>query len=310
MTGPRGLERVLVIGEALVDVVERDGVREVHPGGSPMNVAYGLGRLGLPVVFATEFADDAYGALIADHLRAGGVQVIRGAVPASTSVAAASLGADGAASYEFDLEWGFALDALPPAALVHVGSIGALREPGGSRVRDLLEGMPPGTLVTFDPNVRPALVPPPDRSRELVAWYSARADVVKLSDEDAAWLAPGRSEDEVLEWLLDAGAGLAVMTLGSRGSLLRSRRGRVEMPARPTTVVDTIGAGDAYMTGLIAAIGDLDASGDVRAGADAALLEALGGVASATAALTVARPGAAPPTRDELRAARDADSAR
>jgi len=302
--------RVLVVGESLVDVVERDGARNAHAGGSPLNVAYGLARLGVPTAFATEFADDDHGRIIEAHLDSAGVEILRHRSSERTSVATARIGSDGAAEYTFSLQWEFdaadlAVD-LPPAPVVHVGSVGAFLEPGSQAVRRVLQELPATSLVSFDPNVRPALIPDRALARDLVAWYAGRADLVKLSDEDAAWLFPLTGEDDVLEWILAQGASVVVLTRGSAGSLLRTRWAQVELPAVRTEVVDTIGAGDAYMAGLIAAVIDPAGGVDVlRAGADSAFLERLGRIASTTAALTVARAGAAPPTRAELEAALD-----
>ena len=187
---------------------------------------------------------------------------------------------------------------------MHVGSVGAFRAPGSTAVREILQRLPASTLVSFDPNIRPSLIPDSRRARDLVASYAARADLVKLSDEDAAWLFPGFAEEDVLDWFLDHGVSVAALTRGSAGSLLRSRFARVEVAARPTTVVDTIGAGDAYMSGLIAAVLEPGAGRDgLRTNAHAVCLERWGQVASTAAALTVARAGAAPPDRAELDAA-------
>jgi len=301
----RAAHEVLVIGESIVDVVDRDGITTAHAGGSPLNVAYGLARLGLPTAFATEFGDDAYGRMIAAHLASAGVAIMRDdASSVETSVATAQIGADGSAHYTFSLHWDYAATAVPVTPVVHVGSVGAFREPGSTAVRHALQQLPASTLITMDPNIRPSLIPDAPRVLEQVASYAARADLVKLSDEDAAWLFPGASEDDVLEWFLDRGTSVVAITRGSAGSVLRSRRGRAEIEARPTTVVDTIGAGDAYMAGLIAAVLDGgDGLGAVRDGAESGFLERLGRVASTAAALTVARSGATPPTRAEMDAA-------
>lgn len=295
---------VLVIGESLIDVIDRagDGERERHVGGSPLNVAYGLGRLGIPTSFATEFGDDDDGAAIARHLAEAGVRIEHaddGTRPTATAIA--HIGADGSARYEFDLEWTF---ARPPrvtdVAAVHIGSIGALRHPGAARVIALIEALPDDVLVTFDPNIREALVPSPDATRALVERYTARAAIVKLSDEDAEWLYSGDA-DAAAATLLACGARLVALTRGAKGSTLYSAAATVSVPARSTETVDTIGAGDAYMSGLLAAVvggGGVPAvlAGDLTS----ADLAALGRTGAVSAALTVARAGAVPPTAEEL----------
>ena len=293
--------RFLVIGEALIDVVDRDGERAQHVGGSPLNVAFGLGRLGIRTVFATEFGDDEAGAAITAHLASAGVAIERTADGSRhTSTALARIGADGSASYDFDVEWTF---GTPPSAddanAVHIGSIGAFLAPGGPRVLELIEALPDDVLVSFDPNIRPAFVPSREETRGLVERYAARATIVKLSDEDADWLYPGRADD-VAGILLAQGARLVAITRGAEGSTLHAPGASAHVPATPTTAVDTIGAGDAYMSGLLAAIAA--PSGMVAALQDltAADLTAIGRIAAASAAITVGRAGAMPPTADEL----------
>lgn len=304
--GRVGPGRVLVVGESLIDVVDRDGTRTRHVGGSPLNVAFGLGRLGIPTVFATEFGDDEDGAAIAAHLASAGVEIERtDAGTRPTASAVASIGPDGSASYEFDLEWEF---SRPPVVsglqAVHVGSIGALRRPGADGVLALVEALPREVLVTFDPNIRPALVGSRDETRALVERYAARAAVVKLSDEDAEWLYPS---GDAVERLLAGGARLVAVTHGAAGSVLHAAGATVNVPARPTRAVDTIGAGDAYMTGLLAAVLRRGTHVVLDGGASPADLAALGRVAAVAAAITVGRAGAVPPTAVELEhALRDA----
>ncbi|WP_295011762.1 carbohydrate kinase [uncultured Microbacterium sp.] len=298
--------RVLVIGEALIDVVDRgDGSAPVrHVGGSPLNVAFGLARLGIPTTFATEFGDDADGAAIAAHLAGAGVEVARTAAGAHrTATALARIQPDGSAEYVFDIDWTF--PQPPPtdrADVVHIGSIGSLRAPGAVGVLALVEGLPSDVLVTFDPNVRPALLPSVVETRALVERYAARAQVVKLSDEDAAWLYP-EDPSSAPARLLAQGARLVAVTHGAEGSVVHTAGGERRVPARRTAAVDTIGAGDAYMSGLIAALlphADALTGGE---GLDADALDAVGRVAATTSSLTVARAGAMPPTAEELAAA-------
>jgi fructokinase len=298
------MSRVLVIGESLIDVVDRgDGSLPVrHVGGSPLNVAFGLARLGLDTVFATEFGADADGAAITAHLEAAGVRIEQtGDGAARTSTAIARVGSDGSATYDFDLEWNF---SRPPRAIeadvVHIGSIGALRLPGAERAVEQLEALPPDVLVTFDPNIRPAVIPPRERTRRLVERYASRAGIVKLSDEDAAWLYP-TEHDDAAHLLLERGARIVAVTRGAGGSTVYSAEASVTVPAQSTNAVDTIGAGDAYMSGLIAAV--LTGIGPARvADGDfgAADLADIGRVAAVSAGVTVSRAGAMPPTAAEL----------
>src|SRR5690349_12875057 len=149
----------LVIGEALVDIVHAaDGTTVEHAGGSAANVAVALSRLGRPVRFATAWADDARGRMLAEHLARAGVELATDPVVLErTATAAATIGADGAASYDFDLEW--RLGPVEPGrpVAVHVCSIGVLLEPGAGQVLELLGGLRGTTTISYDVNARPAI---------------------------------------------------------------------------------------------------------------------------------------------------------
>lgn len=296
---------ILVVGEALADVVERpDGMRSEHAGGSPANVAVGLGRAGLDVMLATTLADDRYGELIRQHLAESDVKV-QAAVATRTSSAVARLDERGSASYEFDVTWDpGTIEASETPDAVHTGSIAAVLEPGADRVETLLQHVRPTSIITFDPNVRPSLTPDRDSVSERVGRLVQLADVVKVSDEDLAWLYPGRSPDDVAEAWLAAGPALVVVTRGGDGSVAWARSGRIDVPLRSAEVVDAVGAGDAYMSGLIVALqleGLLDvAARDRLRAVDADTVRRLTGLAADSAAFVVGRAGADPPWRDQL----------
>ncbi len=300
---------VTVAGEALVDVVHGDTVREV-PGGSPANVALGLARLGCDVDFATRLGDDERGHRVADHLRASGVRLTPGSLGAGrTSSATVRLGADGQPRYVFDIVWDLP-EVVGTPTWLHVGSIAAFLEPGADRVVDAARRTAvAGGSVSFDPNIRPALLGPRDEALARVEELSALAAVVKLSDEDAAWLWPGAADpDAVLDRVLGFGAGLAVLTTGAAGSVLATATHRVHVPAASTTVVDTVGAGDTYSAALVWQLARspraaADAHPDARARLDDlhdAALRELGRTCSRAAAITVGRRGADLPTADDL----------
>lgn len=310
MATPR--ERALVVGEALVDVVERpDGTSSEHPGGSPMNVAIGLGRLGRDVDLLTWFGRDERGASIEAHLAASGVRVAPGSDgAASTSVATAVLDETGAARYVFDLEWRVPAQAAPdadaPAPLVvHTGSIGAVLEPGGPDVARLLAAHRATSTLTYDPNARPSLMLPPDRTVPLVEALVALADVVKVSDEDLLWLDPEADVvDHARRWLA-LGPAAVVVTRGGEGAIAVTAAGdTVEIVAPRVTVADTVGAGDSFMGGLIDGLWTAGLLGaDRRAALRAAGPEVWTAVlerCTRIAAITVSRPGANPPTSAEL----------
>lgn len=290
-------DAVVVIGEALVDVVDGPDGRVHHPGGSPMNVAVGLARLGLPVDLVCALGPDPHGASVREHVAASGVGVVATAID-RTSTAVATIDEHGAARYAFDLDW--RLDPVsvgPDVPLVHVGSIGAVLSPGADRVLEAARSRPASALLSLDPNVRPSITPDHAAVHAALAPLIAAADVVKLSDEDAAWLWPGRDVEAVLDGLLSAGVGLAAVTLGGAGCAIATPGARLRRPAPRVAVVDTIGAGDSFMSGLLAGV---LATGERPEDLVAADLHGLAALALACAAVTVSRPGADPPTRDEL----------
>ncbi len=304
------MTHTLVLGEALVDAVTGpEGTTVEHIGGSPANVAFGLAALEHQVDLATWIGADPRGERIAALCRTRQVTLTRGSqAAAATSVAHALIRADGSADYTFELEW--QLPEVPsPAAYshLHAGSIGAVLEPGASAVRRTLADAHDHATISYDPNVRPSLMGAPDEARSAIEGVIRLADVVKLSDEDLAWLYPGRSVPDVLRRLGNAGPALVVVTQGSRGvhGLLARSGEELILPAAPVLVVDTVGAGDSFMAGLLSGLLDAGLLGGssgrarlARAGADdisPALERAL-----STAARTVSRPGAHAPSRAEL----------
>ena len=298
---------ILVVGEALVDVVERsDGSRTEHAGGSPMNVAVGLGRLGLDVTLATAIGDDAYGALIESHLATAAVTLGAGSRGFGlTSSAVAHLAADGSATYDFELTWDPGLIPVPDGVnAVHTGSIAATLTPGADDVEMLLRELAPSAIVSVDPNIRPALLPDHDDVSRRIDRLVRLADIVKVSDEDLAWLSPDEPAETVAERWLEAGPAIIVVTRGGDGSMAFARSGRIDVPTAPTTVVDTVGAGDSYMSGLIAgleredllAVERRDDLGTIAPETLARVTSA----ASASAAWTVSHPGAEPPSPEAI----------
>jgi fructokinase len=222
-----------------------------------------------------------------------------------TSSALARLDDHGSATYTFDVEWDPGrIDTATPMA-VHTGSIAAALAPGAAEVEDLLSRLRPRSIVTLDPNVRPSMTPDRDAVGSSVERLVALADVVKASDEDLAWLYPDDTLDVAAERWLAAGASVVVVTRGRAGSLAWARSGRIEAHPPPTAdVVDTVGAGDAYMSGLIVALhreGLLDVSARARLhDIESATVRRLIDLASRSAAMVVARAGAEPPWRAEL----------
>jgi fructokinase len=298
---------VLVVGEALVDVVVRpDGAVTEHPGGSPLNVAIGLARLGRETYLLTRLGQDERGRSVLRHLESSGVQLVEGSLlPVSTATAAATLAPDGSATYQFDLHWELGEAVLPTAPVaVHTGSIAAVLEPGASAVAQVLRDHRDRATTSYDPNARPLLMGEASRVRDRVEELVAASDLVKVSDEDATWLSPGESAEELAARWLGLGPSVVVLTSGATGMLGLCRAGRVEVPAPRVDVADTVGAGDSAMAALLDGLWLHDLLGgparEALASVTTQVLEDVVRHAARAAAITVSRPGADPPTRAEL----------
>jgi fructokinase len=291
---------VVVIGEALIDVVTTPEGKTEHPGGSPANVAYGLARLGVPTGLHTSIGTDRRGDALEEHLAGAGVTLLPGARSLErTSTATATIARDGSANYAFDITWD--VEPLDPARIpprvVHTGSIASFLSPGAGNVKATLQELRSECIITYDPNIRPALLGTHAEALHAFEELVHLSTVVKLSDEDAEWLYPKKALEETATHILGLGADLAVITKGSSGSLLATPAASLSIPAVKTPVVDTIGAGDSYMSALI--LGLLTPG---TGGLAPSVLDQLGRTAATAAAITVSRAGARPPTEDELRA--------
>jgi len=301
------MSRALVIGEALIDIVERDGeVLGEHVGGSPLNVAVGLGRLDRDVDFLTHIADDERGRRIVEHVEASGVRLVPGSLSADrTPTAAARLDDSGAAQYTFDIDW--RLDGtpeVPPPLVIHTGSIAGFLDPGCLAVAALLDAYRLSATISYDPNVRPALITDHEQAVSRIERLVEKADLVKASDEDLRWIDPDRTPEQVAAAWQSLGPAIVAVTMGGEGAFAVCAAGTVRVAARPVEVVDTVGAGDSFMTGLVDALWSLNLlGGDRRAELARIDAEALEGVlrhAALASALTVSRAGADLPDRAAL----------
>lgn len=302
-----------VIGEALVDIVHTPGDKpRAYPGGSPMNVAVGASRLGCPTRFVGHWGDDEHGHAITEHLSNSAVQVPYTPQATRTSTAQAYIQPDGAARYEFNIDWSLAHIAAELAQLVreseavHTGSIASMLDPGAATVATALRQASDSALITYDPNCRPSIVGDRDAAIARAEEFVSLAIVVKASDEDLSWLYPQRSLAATARAFLELGPELVVVTRGADGPVAYSRAypEGIAVPAHRVQVADTVGAGDSLMAALITALIDRDISGaEARTRVAKLKAEDIADIlhfSAAAAGITVSRSGANPPTRTEL----------
>lgn len=299
--------RILITGEALTDiVVDADGGRREHPGGSPLNVAVALSRLGHDAHLLTAIGDDARGDAIRAHLDESGVQLTPASVrPGRTSTAEAVLDAHGAATYTFDLTWDPDTAELPETLdAVHTSSIAAVLEPGATTLSALLRSARESSTISYDPNARPTLMGAPEDVRARIEENIALSDVVKASDEDVAWLYGTEDVEDVAASWRDLGPSLTVLTRGGDGAVAFSASGRVQVAPVQVEVVDTVGAGDTFSAGILDALAAKGLLGADRREMLAAIpsddLATVLRRAAALSAITVSRAGANPPWSHEL----------
>jgi fructokinase len=300
---------ILVAGEALVDMTPArcgDGIGYLpRPGGSPFNVAVGLGRLDVPVGFVGRLSTDAFGRLLRGHLEASQVS-LRYLLDASeaTTLAFVHLGGE-EPEYAFYTE-GTAgrvllpehLPVIPDGAALHFGSFSLALEPGASTLEGLMRRESRRRLLSLDPNVRPGLVTDRDAYLRRLEGMVGLADLVKVSRADLAWLYPRQGSEAVASQWLGLGPALILVTLGRDGSVAFGAAAHASAATPPVTVVDTVGAGDAFTSAALAWLHRhdvLDRSGLEALGV--ADLEVLLAYANGVAAETCTRPGADPPRR-------------
>ena len=298
---------IWVCGEVLIDLIPgADGVRVPHVGGGPANTAKALARLGHDVQFIDGISTDEYGVAARKELLDDEVKLdLALTSDKPTCLAIVSLDANGGASYEFKIDgtatFDFDLKWLPDPSrykpqVLHIGTLVTVIQPGADVLYDWAMQVAEFAPIVFDPNIRPSVMGDHDLYEAAVEKWAALSSVIKVSDDDMAWLYPGQKYEDVVQRWLNDGAALVVVTRGSNGIIGFAADGSVEVDGAKITVADTVGAGDTVGAIIVEAMvekGILALTGDV--------LKATLHRAAVAAGITCSRKGAQPPYKHELK---------
>jgi fructokinase len=312
-----GLEpdMLLSCGDALIDflpVPSADGNDALLPvvGGSCLNIAVGIARLGAAAGFVGGISTDLFGRMIADHAIGAGVDLQYATRSAHQSTLAFVRSVAGEPQYAFydaqtaSRNWIYRAGVIPLGKIdaIHVGSTTLVDETGAAQTLAMVDEARGSTTISFDPNCRSNIVTDKAEYVKRMDGFAAAADIVRMSDADFEYLYGGQDVAQRAATMLEAGAGLVVVTCGGRGVHAWHRSAGVVQAAAPATVVvDTIGAGDSFQAALLVALQMLGRIG-VAALKDATADELRRALSFATkcAAFTCGRAGADPPRRVEL----------
>ena len=292
---------IWVCGEVLIDILPTGPV----VGGGPANTAKALARLGHDVHFIDGISNDAYGQSARAELLRDGVNLdLALASDKPTCTATVTLDSAGGASYEFLIDgtatFDFAPSWLPDPyryqpQVLHIGTLVTMIEPGASALYDWAMQVAELAPIVFDPNIRPSVQPDRDLYEAAVEKWAALSAVIKVSDDDLAWLFPGQAIEDVANRWINDGAFLVVVTQGANGIMGYTSDGRVEVPGVKVDVVDTVGAGDTVGAIVVEAMltyGLVELRGE--------LLRSVLARAASAATITCSRKGAQPPFKHEL----------
>jgi len=309
---------ILTCGDALFDVFATSGgsassiALDARVGGSPLNVAVALSRLGQSTAFLSKVSTDHFGRKLVAYLESERINVdllVRTQAP--TTLAIVALDDKGVPTYSFytngTADRSLAVSELPVRLLdavrvVHIGSYTTALEPTAASLEALVTRERPRRFISYDPNIRPSIVPDPELWRRRVAALTAQSHLVKASVEDIQFLYPGAPVEGVLKDWLARGASIAVATMGEVGAMAVTRQGvTARVSARSVKVIDTVGAGDTFQAALLTWLGEHGRlSPDGLASLSADDLNSLLTFAARAAAITCSRRGADMPRRSEL----------
>jgi fructokinase len=298
---------IWVCGEVLIDLIpDGSGERVAHVGGGPANTAKALARLGHDVYFIDGISSDQYGQMSRQELLNDEVKLdlaLNSDMP--TCLAIVSLNESGGASYEFEIDgtatFDFSDSWLPDPSrykpnVLHIGTLVTVIQPGANVLYDWAMKVAEFAPIVFDPNVRSVVMNDRDKYLAAVERWVAISSVVKVSDDDMAWLYPGQQYADVAKRWISDGAALVVVTRGAEGLVGFTADGSVEVPGVKVEVADTVGAGDTVGAIVVEAMiekGILNLTGDT--------LKAVLNRAAIAAGITCSRKGAQPPYKHELK---------
>jgi fructokinase len=298
---------IWVCGEVLIDLIpDGSGERVPHVGGGPANTAKALARLGHDVYFIDGISSDKYGQMSRQELLDDEVKLdLALSSDKPTCLAIVSINENGGASYEFEIDgtatFDFSDSWLPDPSrykpsVLHIGTLVTVIQPGADVLYDWAMKVAEFAPIVFDPNVRSVVMNDRDKYLVAVERWVAISSVVKVSDDDLAWLYPNQQYADVAKRWINDGAALVVVTRGSDGLTGFTADGAVEVPGVKVDVADTVGAGDTVGAIVVEAMiekGILNLTGET--------LKAVLNRAAVAAGITCSRKGAQPPYKHELK---------
>ena len=296
---------VWVAGEVLIDLITKGSETTAIVGGGPANTAVALSKLGIDTYFIDGMSTNEYGQRAKKELLEAGVNLdFADFSDKQMCIADVTLDQTGSATYKFLIDgtatFDFRKSWLPNpsennSTVLYLGTLATIVEPGASVLFEWAKEVGQFATIIYDPNIRTSVLSDRGRYQESVAKWASISKVIKVSSDDLDWLYPNEEfEDVAARWFV-SGVNLAVLTRGSDGLLAMTPNGEASVPGVPVNVIDTVGAGDtvgAILAEAVAKNGLEFLEGDE--------LRKVLSRAAIAAAITCSRPGAQPPSAEEL----------